>query len=130
MEIASGPHRVLIVDDADTVRESLRWLLENETGLLVAGEAQNGSEAIVRAAELAPDLVILDIGLPGLDGYAVARALKALLRPPAVIFLTAHGSDESQRRAKELGADSYVEKSQGATALLTEIRRVLAARER
>src|SRR5256885_2385088 len=105
VENAAGTHRVLIVDNTDSVRESLRWLLENESDLEVAGEAQNGSEAIAQAAELAPELVILDIGLPGLDGYAVAGALKAFPRPPAIIFLTGHGSPEAQRRAAALGAD-------------------------
>ena len=125
MENVSGRCRILLVDDADAVRESLRYLLENEPDLTVAGEAGDGSAAITQAAALTPDLVILDIKLPNLDGFVTARALKALAHPPLVVFLTAHGSAAIQRRALASGGDGYVEKSQGWGALLAEVRRVV-----
>jgi CheY-like chemotaxis protein len=76
------PYRVLIVDDVPAVREALRWALENEPDLVVVGEAGTGADALTCATTLAPDLVILDIELPTLDGYAVTRVLKASAHPP------------------------------------------------
>ena len=76
------PYRILIVDDALAVRESLGWLLLDEPGLAVVGDAADGSEAIHQALQLEPDLVILDIELPDSDGFSVTRQLKALPRPP------------------------------------------------
>ena len=127
MENVSGRCRILLVDDADAVRESLRYLLEHEPDLSVVGEARDGSEAITQAAALMPDLVILDIRLPNLDGYVTARALKLLAHPPIIIFLTAHGSPAIQQQALASGGDGYVEKSQGWGALLAEVRRAISS---
>jgi DNA-binding NarL/FixJ family response regulator len=69
--------RILIVDDAPAVRESLRWLLEDEPGLTVIGEAPTGSLALQMAVNLKPDLVILDVELPDMDGFVVTSQLKA-----------------------------------------------------
>jgi DNA-binding NarL/FixJ family response regulator len=107
----SLPYRVLIVDDVPEVRKALRWALENESDLIVVGEAGTGVEALTCATTLAPDVVILDIELPTLDGYAVTRALKASAHPPVVVFLTMHGDLLSRQRASEASCDGFAEKA-------------------
>ena len=125
MNNRSAPYTVLIVDDAASVREALRWALEDERDLRVVGEASDGFEAIARAAELAPDVAILDIELPGVDGYDVARRIKELAHPPVVIFLSVHGDAVSRRRGLEVGGDGFVDKVAGWPALITEVRHAL-----
>jgi DNA-binding NarL/FixJ family response regulator len=122
------PYLVLLVDDVPDVREALRWALETESDLVVVGEAGTGADALTCAMNLTPDVVILDIGLPALDGYAVTHAVKALAHPPIIIFLTAHGDPLSCRWAAEAGGDGLAEKEAGWLALITEVRRTLRAR--
>ena len=125
------PYRILLVADAPAVCEALRWAFENESDLLVVGEASDGIEAITHAAALAPDIVILDIELPGRDGYVVARALKSAPRPPVVIFLTVHGDHASRLRGIAAGGDGFVKKAVGWAALIASIRSLtVSARER
>ena len=73
-------------------------------------------------------MVILDIELPKLDGYAVTRALKASAHPPVIVFLTVHSGRQSRRRAAEAGGDGFAEKGAGWPALIAEVRRALAGR--
>ncbi len=122
--------RILIVDDALAVRESLAWLLEDEPGLTVAGSASTGSEAVSQAAELNPDLVILDIELPDMDGFSVARQLKAMPNPPLVVLLSIHGDAPSRQRGAEAGCDAYVEKGAGWPQLLSVLKKILDGNKR
>jgi DNA-binding NarL/FixJ family response regulator len=124
----SYPSRILIVDDAPAVREALRWVLEDTPDLEVAGEAGDGSEAVASAIRLAPDVVVLDLHLPGINGYDVARWLKSLRRPPLVVFLSVDGDVEARRRAIEAGGDAFALKAAGWDSLLAEIRFALAGR--
>jgi CheY-like chemotaxis protein len=119
------PHRILIVDDAQAVRESLGWLLLDELGLAVVGGAGNGSEAMQQALELDPDLVILDIELPDIDGFMVTRQLKALPRPPLVVLLSIHSDDLSKQLGTQAGCDAFVEKASGWPGLLAVLQNVL-----
>ncbi len=128
MEVKHHPYKVLIVDDVPVVREALRWIIEDETDLTVVGEADDGLEAIQRAAELLPEVVILDVELPGLDGYAVAHHLKKLPFPPVVIFLTVHSDGAAQQRAIEAGGDGFAEKGRGWLTLIDQIHQALASR--
>jgi DNA-binding NarL/FixJ family response regulator len=128
MESQHRRYRVLIVDDVPEVREALRWALENEADLVVVGEAGDGVEALDRAAALAPDVVILDIELPRLDGYAVTRALRAAAHPPVVVFLSVHTDPLSRRRGVEAGGSGFAEKGVGWPAFIAEVRRALAER--
>ena len=123
-----SPCRVLVVDDAPVVREALRWVIEDTPDMEVVGEAAEGLEAIVRTEILKPDVVVLDIHLPGLDGYGVAREIKSMPKPPGVVFLTVDTDFEAQRRGVEAGGDAFVLKAQGWDVLLAKIRSVLAAR--
>ena len=98
--------RALIVDDEAPARERLRRLLEELGDVTVIGEAANGVEALERCASLDPDLVLLDVRMPGMDGIEAARHLGALEEPPAVIFTTAY--DEYALEAFETEAVGYL----------------------
>jgi len=98
--------RALIVDDEAPARERLRRLLEELDDVLVVGEAVNGMEALDRCAALDPDLVLLDVRMPGMDGVETARHLGTLEEPPAVIFTTAY--DEYALAAFETEAVGYL----------------------
>lgn len=124
----SRPSTVLIVDDVPVVREALRWLIEDEADLRVIGEAGDGLEAIHRAAELRPEVVILDVELPGLDGYEVARRLKGMTPPPAIVFLTVHSDALARQQAFAAGADGFAEKGRGWLTLIDQIRLAVAGR--
>ena len=125
----SKPHRILIVDDASSVRESLGWLLFDEPNLAVVGDAANGSEALNLVLKLDPDLVILDIELPDTDGFAVTRQLKALPRPPLVVLLSIHSDELSRQRGAQAGCDAFVEKGVGWAGLLAVLQDVLDGKQ-
>ncbi|MBE7553401.1 MAG: response regulator transcription factor [Anaerolineales bacterium] len=122
------PYTVLIVDDVPVVREALRWIIEDEADLTVIGEAGDGLEAVRLAAELLPEVVILDVELPGQDGYAVARQLKMMPKPPAIVFLTVHADPLSRQYALEAGGDAFAEKGRGWLSLIDQIHLALANR--
>ena len=98
--------KVLIVDDEQPARDRLRQLLDDIAGFDVVGEAGNGSDALARAAALSPDIVLLDIRMPGMNGIEAAQHLNALSRAPAVVFTTAY--DEYAIEAFEARAIGYV----------------------
>jgi two-component system response regulator AlgR len=98
--------RVLIVDDEIPARELLRSMLAEVEGFEIAGEAENGQRALDLCGELQPDIVLLDVRMPGIDGLEVARHLATLDQPPAVIFVTAF--DEYALQAFESEAIAYL----------------------
>jgi DNA-binding NarL/FixJ family response regulator len=119
------PYRILIVDDAPAVRESLAWLLLDQPGFAVVGDAADGSAAMHQARDLDPELVILDIELPDTDGFNVTRQLKALPRPPLVVLLSIHSDDLSRQRGVQAGCDAFVEKGLGWPGLLAVLQKIL-----
>lgn len=127
--MASRPHpdpaptRVLIVDDHPMIREGLRSMLE-PAGVAVVGEVGTGNDAIRLAASLGPEIVLLDLELPDLDGLAVLSKLTALARPPAVLVITMHDDPALVRRAVEGGASGYVLKGVGRGELLAALEAV------
>ena len=122
--------RVLLVDDVPAVRESLRWAFEEVSYIQIVGEANDGLEALQLATSLQPDLVILDIELPGLNGYRVAAHLKATRPETLIIFLTVHNQTEYRQQATMIGADGFVEKSAGWPTLLLKIAELLAQKQK
>jgi two-component system, LytTR family, response regulator AlgR len=98
--------RVLIVDDEAPARERLRSLLTEIGNLDIAGEAANGEQALKLAVDLSPDVVLLDVRMPGIDGIQAARQLNSLVDPPAVIFTTAY--DEYAINAFDAQAVGYL----------------------
>jgi DNA-binding NarL/FixJ family response regulator len=119
-----APYTILVVDDMPAVREALRWAFEDAPDIQIIGEAADGLEALARAGELQPEIVILDIELPKLNGLVVTQALKAWTRAPAVVHLTVHGDGATRRASAAVGSDAFVEKGTGWPALLTQIREV------
>ncbi|MCX7707816.1 MAG: response regulator transcription factor [Anaerolineae bacterium] len=119
------PIRVLLVDDQRLMREGLRTLLELEPGLVVAGEAANGQEALALYAELKPDVVLMDVRMPVLDGVEATRRL--LARDPAarVIILTTFDDDEYVFEGLRAGAQGYLLKDVSIQELADAIRTVV-----
>lgn len=120
--------RVLLADDHGIVRRGLRSLLETEPGLEVVGEAVDGLEAVKLASELRPDILILDIGLPRLNGIDVAARVQKLEPPPWVIVLTMHTDESYILRALAAGARAYLLKDATDEDLLPAIRAAATAR--
>ncbi len=114
--------RVLIVDDHAVVREGLRSFLELQDGIEVAGEAGDGEEAIALAAELSPDVVLMDLVMPGLDGLGAMRALRSLAPRARVIVLTSFLEDERVLPAIQAGAAGYLLKNVAPPELARAIR--------
>lgn len=116
--------RVLIVDDHDVVRQGLRFVLEQEEGIDVAGECADGRRAIAALAALRPDVVLLDMVMPGADGVEVLKAIQngsAGCRP-AVIVLTSFQEDERVIEAVRAGALSYLPKSAAVHKVVEAVR--------
>lgn len=125
MRTSQDTYRILVVDDSQAVRESLGWLLQDESSLTVVGEAASGSEAIRLAAKLGPDIVLLDIELPDTDGFSVTQQLKVLPHPPLVVLLSIHGDAISRQRGAQAGCDAFVEKGTSWPKLLAVLQKVL-----
>jgi two-component system LytT family response regulator len=119
----SAPLRVLVVDDEPPARRKLLRLLGELPDVAVAGEAESGPEAVARIRELAPDLVLLDVQMPGLDGFGVVQAV-GVDAMPAVVFVTAH--DEHALRAFEVRALDYLLKPVALDRLREAVTRVRA----
>ena len=115
--------RVLVADDEPLVREGIRALLEREVDVRMLGEARNGREAVERIRELRPDLVLLDVQMPGMDGLAVVAALEPNERP-AFVFVTAHS--EYAIQAFDLHAVDYLLKPFDADRFATALRHARA----
>jgi DNA-binding NarL/FixJ family response regulator len=118
--------RILIVDDLPQVRKGLVEVLKlasRNLGLkvVVIGEAQNGREAIELTHRLRPDVVLMDLEMPVLDGFEATRMLKSCRPAPRVIILSIHEGSEEQARARAAGADGFVVKGAGYEGLLNAI---------
>lgn len=116
--------RVLVVDDHELVREGIKVLLSQEDDLIVVGEATDGETALARCRELLPDVVVLDLKLPGMDGLAVCRTLHEELPQVAVLMLTTFDDAEMVLAAVRAGAKGYVVKDVHSMDLKRSIRAV------
>ena len=103
--------RILIADDHGLVRRGAREILNSRPGWRVVGEAVNGREAVRKAVELKPDVAVIDIGMPELDGVEAARQIREASPNTKVLVLTMHESDQIVRRALDAGARGYLLKS-------------------
>ena len=116
--------RIMIVDDHPLFREGLRRVLEAEEDILVEAEVADGHEAITLAREIRPDVVLLDISLPSIDGLQVTREIKASLPDTAVINLTAYHDEEQIIHAINAGASAYYPKEVMPDTLMFAVRHV------
>lgn len=114
--------RILIGDDHEVVREGLRALVENEAGWEVCGTATNGREAVQRAKELKPDVVVLDMTMPELSGLEAVRQIKRALPRTEVLVFSAHRSEEVVAQVFDAGAKSYICKADAGRHLVAAIR--------
>lgn len=116
--------RILLVDDHEVVRVGVRALIERQEDMEVIGEASTVREAITQAEQLAPDVVVLDIRLPGGNGLEACRQIKALRPDTRIIVLTSYPDDEVLFDAIAAGADGYVLKQIGSDELIRALQRV------
>jgi two-component system chemotaxis response regulator CheY len=119
--------RILIVEDNRVMRELLRGIMRHDADLVVVGEALNGESAIDLAEKLRPDLICLDILLPGLDGIAILRALRAVHPEMRVVIVSGQATSSVVSEALALGAAGFVVKPFNAARLLSTVRNALAA---
>jgi two-component system, NarL family, response regulator YdfI len=116
------PLRVLIADDHLIIREGLRLILETVEDMELAGEALDGAEAVRLAGELQPDVVLMDLRMPGMDGLAAIERLRQEQPQIAVVILTTYNEDDLMRRGLRAGARGYLLKDTSREALLNTIR--------
>jgi DNA-binding NarL/FixJ family response regulator len=122
----SGPLRILLADDHATVRHGLRLLIDGEPDMKVIAEAGDGEAAVQQALALKPDVVVMDISMPGMNGLAATRALKKAHPEARIVTLTRHGDDAYLQELLRAGASGYVLKRSAPTELLQAIRGVAA----
>lgn len=120
------PIRVLLVDDHHLVRRGFRRILEDDPGILVAGEAADGDEAVRLVAEIRPHVVVMDAAMPGMGGLAATRAIRAHHPDVAVLMLSMHAEETVVGQALDAGARGYVLKNALDLDLAAAIRRVAA----
>ena len=116
------PLRILIADDHEVVREGMRALIEHEPGWQVCGTATNGQEAVEAAKKLKPDVVVLDMTMPELDGLEALRGIKHTLPNTEVVIFSAYHSEEVIEQLFDAGAKSYIQKSDGSRHLVAAIK--------
>lgn len=113
--------RILLVDDHPIVRQGLKTLLEGHSGWEVIGEASDGAEAVEKAKDLNPDVMVLDVTMPRMNGLEACRLLRQECPGLEILFVTQHDSPQMMREALEAGARGYVVKSNAARDLLAAV---------
>ena len=121
---SAQPVRVVIADDHPVYREGLAGLIDTEEGLEVVGRASNGHEAIALVDSLEPDLLVLDLDMPELDGISALREISARAPGTAVLILTMYGDDDAVFEAMKAGARGYLVKSADPDNVLRAVRTV------
>jgi DNA-binding NarL/FixJ family response regulator len=121
---ARTPSRVLVVDDAVELRELLVLLLEMEDDFVVVGEAGNGAEGIEEAARLQPDLILLDLAMPVMDGLAALPRLRSAAPDTKVVVFSGFDSVAVEREARSAGAHGYIEKGVAVLEVVERLRRI------
>jgi DNA-binding NarL/FixJ family response regulator len=116
--------RILVVDDHPIVRQGLKTLLEGHSGWQVVGEASDGAEAVEKAKDLTPDVMVLDVTMPRMNGLEACRLLRRQSPDLEILFVTQHDSPQMMREALEAGARGYVVKSNAARDLLAAVEAV------
>jgi DNA-binding NarL/FixJ family response regulator len=118
--------RIVIADDHPVFRRGLSMVIASDPALKVVGEAENGDQAVARISELQPDVAVLDIDMPGQNGFDVVRRLQSMRVQPAIIFLTMHRNESLFNGAFDLGAQGYLLKDSAVSEIITSIKTVAA----
>lgn len=113
--------RVLIADDHPVIRSMVRSTLQQHPEFEVCGEAADGAQAVEEAKKLKPDVVVLNISMPVLNGFEAAREIKATLPKSAIVILSSHADETFVREAKEIGVRAYVAKTRAGEALVQAV---------
>ena len=122
---AVPPARLLIVDDHDLIRESTQLMLEGEPDLEVVGEAVNGRHALELCRRLRPDLVLMDVRMPEMDGLTATREIKKEMPAISVLVVSAYESEDYRREAASAGATDYILKDAERYQLLEAVHAAL-----
>ena len=117
--------RILIADDFEAWRLEVRTFLQARTEWQIVSEARDGLEVVQKASKLRPDVVLLDIGMPGLNGIVAAAQIRQLSPNSKIIFLTANSDSDVIHEAQNAGLDGYVLKFQGGNELIAAIEKAL-----
>jgi DNA-binding NarL/FixJ family response regulator len=116
---------ILIVDDNSHIRQTLCEQFQRESDFEVCGEAENGKEAIAKALELHPDLIVLDLSMPVMNGLDTARELKRLMPSVPIIMFTSYSDSSTEHVIRQVGISELVSKSQPAAILVNKARSLL-----
>ena len=116
--------RILLVDDHPIVRQGLKTLLDGHPGWEVIGEASDGQEAVEKARDLTPDVMVLDVTMPRMNGLEACRVIRREKPSLEILFVTQHDSPQMMREALDAGARGYVVKSNAARDLLEAVEAV------
>ena len=126
--VVTKPVRILIADDHELVRRGMREIFQAEPGWIVCAEAMTGRQAVAKTIELAPDVLIVDLALPELNGMEVTRQVRRV-SPVAVLVVTMHNSDQLVQEAISAGASGYVLKADAGRTLVDAVRAILSSGE-
>lgn len=121
------PRTILIADDSEMVRAKIRQALERETDFEICGEANDGVEAVAKAKELTPDLILLDVKMPRLTGLEVAGILRQAQPRIRIMMVTMYAEELNKKLAAVFGIDAVFSKSEGVTKLIERVENLLAA---
>lgn len=116
--------RIMIADDHAMIRQGLRRVLEAEGDMKVVGEAENGQEALIQGKKTSPDLILLDIIMPGRDSLEIVEELKRCKPELRILMLTSHAEDQYALRCLRAGADGYLRKTGASEDLVAAIRKI------
>jgi DNA-binding NarL/FixJ family response regulator len=117
---------ILIADDGDAVRQVIRTFLETQTSFTVCGEAVDGVDAIEKAKTLKPDLILLDLAMPRMNGVEAASVLRNLMPDVALVLFTMYKEELGQSLASAIGINAVLSKADGMNNLVTCVRNLLA----
>lgn len=118
--------RILIADDHPVVRKGLRMAVEEDAGLAIVAEAADGETALALIEKLLPQVAVLDVDMPKLDGFGVAREIRKRQLPVETVFLTMHAQEDLLRAALDLGAKGYILKDSALLEIVAAVRAVAA----
>lgn len=118
--------RVVVVDDHPVVRDGIKGMLSQDDRLVVVGEAADGAEALAVVSKVRPDVVVMDLRMPGTDGVTAIRALRAAGDPASILVLTTYDTDRDIRTAVDAGADGYLLKATPRAELVDAVLRAAA----
>jgi DNA-binding NarL/FixJ family response regulator len=119
MSQKAAPVRILIADDSPFIRRAIRLLLEANPGWIVCGEAANGQEALDSAMKLLPDIIILDLVMPVMDGLQAARRMAIIAPKTPTVMLTIHATPQLAAEASDAGVQSVLSKSESSALVST-----------